>query len=214
MALLEPTLSPNLSIAHVHVHVMHSDELICAGVAAILEHSGYLRVSRRKSPSFDKVDVNIIVTDYESGIDLCVALKHTSSAPCVLMLTPHKTDGAVRRALESGVAGYLPQSCTAQELMLAVHALQDGQRYISDAVAHCVLNSLERIKLTTRETDVLELIAQAYSDKAIARALGIANGTVKTHVKNMLSKLNATTRTHAVVLASNLGLISIESPRV
>jgi DNA-binding NarL/FixJ family response regulator len=125
-----------------------------------------------------------------------------------LVLTHHDKEGTVRRALDSGVHGYVLQNCTEDELTQAVRALGDGGCYLSEPVARCVADSRGRSALTMRETDVLKLLGKGYCNKAIARELGIAPGTVKTYVKGVLGKLNATARTHAVVLASERGLIS------
>src|SRR5205085_4074433 len=82
-----------------------------------------------------------------------------------------------------------------------------GIRYLSEAVSRSVAASLGRASLTERETDVLQLLAEGCCNKLIARRLGIGVGTVKTHVKGVMSKLDATARTHAVVVAAARGLI-------
>ncbi|RZA34551.1 MAG: response regulator transcription factor [Lysobacteraceae bacterium] len=81
------------------------------------------------------------------------------------------------------------------------------QRYLSESMTRSVADSLTRESLTGRETDVLQLLAQGCCNKSIARKLGIGVGTVKTHVKGVMSKLDATARTHAVVVATQRGLI-------
>jgi two-component system NarL family response regulator len=80
-------------------------------------------------------------------------------------------------------------------------------RYLSAELSRCVADSFTRIGLTSRETDVLQLLAQGQCNKSIARELGIGVGTVKTHVKGLFDKLGATARTHAVVLATRRGLV-------
>jgi DNA-binding NarL/FixJ family response regulator len=192
----------------VQVHIMHADPVLRAGIAAILAHREDMRLSLPEAPSYSSSGVAVIVTDHQGGIDLCRQRRHASS-PRVLVLTQHDKEGAVRQALDAGVHGYLLQSCAPDELVKAVCALRDGQRYLSETVARCVADSVGRSELTVRETDVLKLLGKGYCNKTIARELGIAPGTVKTYVKGVLGKLNATARTHAVVLASERGLISM-----
>lgn len=194
-----------------HVHILHADPVLRAGIAAILASRSDMRLSLPEAPACaHSGDVAVIVTDYQGGVALCGQRRHPA-APRVLVLTAQDKEGAVRLALDAGVQGYLLQSCTADELVQAVLALRAGQRYLSETVARCVADSLGRSELTSRETDVLQLLGKGYCNKTIARELGIAPGTVKTYVKGVLGKLNATARTHAVVLASERGLIRMEA---
>jgi DNA-binding NarL/FixJ family response regulator len=89
-----------------------------------------------------------------------------------------------------------------------VTALSQGQRYLAHSVSRRIADSLTRERLTTRETQVLNLLTTGSCNKAIAKELGIAVGTVKVHVKGILEKLDATTRTHAVIVAAQRGLVS------
>ena len=130
----------------------------------------------------------------------------------VLLVTHEGKDGEVRRAIASGVHGYLVQSEAPAELSTAVLYLSDGQRYLSGSVQRCMADSDSQSELTRREDDVLQLMGQGYCNKLIARTLGISLGTVKSHVKAVLEKLNATARTHAVVIAAQRGMIGNEPP--
>jgi DNA-binding NarL/FixJ family response regulator len=190
------------------VHIMHADPVMTAGLHAILAERPELRVTTHLcQPEAQRV-ARVLVADYDSGIALARqpvpdAFRH----PGVLIVTQLDKEWEVRIAMDAGVHGYVLQSCSPDELQKAVTALSQGQRYLSESVTRSVADSLSRETLTGRETDVLQLLAQGCCNKSIARKLGIGVGTVKTHVKGVMSKLDATARTHAVVVATQRGLI-------
>lgn len=189
------------------VHIMHTDAVVAAGLDAILSAFGDMRPSVHAAGPRAAAHGNaeVIVTDYRGGIELCGGER---AGPPVLIVTQHDKEWAVRQALDSGVHGYLLQSFTPDELVHAVRSLQGGKRYLCDAVAHNAVAGQSRAELTPRETDVLKLLSKGHCNKLIARELDIGIGTVKTHLKNLMAKLNATARTHAVVLAAERGIIS------
>jgi DNA-binding NarL/FixJ family response regulator len=190
------------------VHIMHADPVMTVGLHAILSELPELRVSTSlRQPEGQRV-ARVLVADYDTGIALArrpmpEALRH----PSVLIVTQLDKEWEVRIAMDAGVHGYVLQSCSPDEVQKAVGALAQGQRYLTESVTRSVADSLSRETLTGRETDVLQLLAQGCCNKSIARKLGIGVGTVKTHVKGVMSKLDATARTHAVVVATQRGLI-------
>jgi len=188
------------------VHIMHADPIMTVGMHAILAEKSALRVtSHLRQPEAQRV-ARVLVADYDTGVALA-RQGGPGPGPGVLVVTQFDKEWEVRIAMDAGVAGYLPQSCGPDELGHAVGLLVRGQRYLSESMTRSVAESLTREALTGRETDVLELLAQGCCNKSIARKLGIGVGTVKTHVKGVMSKLDATARTHAVVVATQRGLI-------
>ena len=190
------------------VHIMHADPVMTVGLHAILAELPELRVtSCLRQPEGQRV-ARVLVADYDTGVALArrpmpEALRH----PAVLIVTQLDKEWEVRIAMDAGVHGYVLQSCSPDELQKAAISLAQGQRYLTESVTRSVADSLSRENLTGRETDVLQLLAQGCCNKSIARKLGIGVGTVKTHVKGVMSKLDATARTHAVVVATQRGLI-------
>ena len=190
------------------VHIMHADPVMTVGLHAILAELPELRVSTSlRQPEGQRV-ARVLVADYDTGLALArrpmpEALRH----PAVLIVTQLDKEWEVRIAMDAGVHGYVLQSCSPEEVQKAVTTLAQGQRYLTESVTRSVADSLSRETLTGRETDVLQLLAQGCCNKSIARKLGIGVGTVKTHVKGVMSKLDATARTHAVVVATQRGLI-------
>ena len=189
------------------IHIMHADPIMTVGIHAVLADQPGLRVTTHlRQPEAQRV-ARVLVTDYDNGVALARQAGAASQAPGVLVVTQFDKEWEVRLAMDAGVAGYLPQSCGPDELAHAVELLVRGQRYLSESMTRSVADSLTREALTGRETDVLQLLAQGCCNKSIARKLGIGVGTVKTHVKGVMSKLDATARTHAVVVATQRGLI-------
>ncbi|WP_338761958.1 response regulator transcription factor [Massilia sp. METH4] len=191
------------------VHIMHADAVMAAGIHALLAERGEFHLTLQERQPHGQAHARVIVADYDSGITLARQLSadRFGAAPRVLIVTQLDKEWQVRTAMDSGVHGYLLQGCSAEELLRAVQQLSQGMRYLAEAVTRCVADSLSRETLTGRETDVLQLLAKGCCNKSIARELGIGVGTVKTHVKGLMSKLEATARTHAVVVAAQRGLI-------
>jgi len=186
------------------VHIVHADPAMSAGLFVLLAAQGEWRVSSEADDPSRRSLAQVLVADYATGIALA---RRCGVHQAVLIVSQLDKEWEVRTAMESGVQGYLHQSCSHDELARAVRQLVRGIRYLSEAVSRSVAASLSRATLTERETDVLELLAEGCCNKLIARRLGIGVGTVKTHVKGVMSKLDATARTHAVVVAAARGLI-------
>lgn len=192
------------------VLVMHAEPLIAVGLAAALRQvSGFaVRVPGDYRQPDEPVDV--IVADYQDGVHLATtpgARAPGLRAARVLVMTTHDREHEVRLALEAGVHGYLLLGCPIQELIAGVSALGRGSRYLCLAVAQRMAESLARESLTPREADVLRLLVRGHCNKSIAKQLGIAVGTVKAHVKAIMGKLNASSRTEAARVAAQRGLI-------
>lgn len=194
------------------VFISHSDEILCAGLAAILGESGLFEVASRWTSPHLPAHARVIVTDYQAG--LAVAREYGAPAdghPAVLVVTSFDKEFQVRGALDAGVHGYLTQNCPADELREAVRQLAQGLRYVSARFAASNAASVTRAVLTPRESQVLRLLGDGLCNKVIARELDIGVGTVKTHIKGLLTKLDAKARTHAVVIASQRGLLGADA---
>jgi DNA-binding NarL/FixJ family response regulator len=129
----------------------------------------------------------------------------------VIILTSFLEDDRLLPALQAGAAGYLLKNVEPEELARAIRTAARGGTLIDPAVAARLVETLsERVEqrpaLTAREQEVLRLIARGYPNKRIARELGIAEKTVKTHVSHVLAKLSVDDRTQAALYAARLGL--------
>ena len=199
------------------VDVSHVDPVVEAGLSAAL----------RKQADFEVADTDasdprtgasrhVVVTDYAAALALVAAQRANpfapSAPPAVLVMTTRHKESDIRRALEAGVRGYLLIGCSIDELVGAVRSLSAGMRHLSADAARLLADSIAREALTPREADVLALVVEGLGNKAIARALDVGIGTVKSHLRSIYGKLDATTRTEAVTMAERRGLLDHIEP--
>jgi DNA-binding NarL/FixJ family response regulator len=130
----------------------------------------------------------------------------------VLMLSMHDQPGYVRRAIELGAAGYLPKSASRGELVEAIEAAAGGGSYIHRELVEPLISELRPGakppgRLSPREHQVLQMIANGSENKQIARELGISEATVKTYVRGVFERLDVNSRAEAVAVGLRLGFI-------
>ncbi|MEG9433582.1 response regulator transcription factor [Terriglobus sp. ADX1] len=123
----------------------------------------------------------------------------------IVMLTTYAGDVNASRALKSGARGYLLKSMLRTDLVTTIRRVHAGRRHIPAEIAQDIAAHISADELTVRELDVLRAIAKGQSNKAVAISLRISEDTVKGHVRNVLSKLCANDRTHAVMIAMERG---------
>ncbi len=186
------------------IHVQHADPAMGIGLHAILSAHGEWRVTLESRDPGAGSGAAVLVADYAAGVELA---RRADTAARVLIVTQLDKESQVRKALADGVAGYVLQSCSPDELAEAVRRLSAGRSYLGKAIASYAADGRNRIALTGRETEVLQLLAEGCCNKSIARRLGIGVGTVKTHMKGLMHKLDATARIHVVAVAARRGLI-------
>ncbi len=149
------------------------------------------------------------------GLDVLRALRTAgSAAPAVVVLTTFQDDAELWDALRLGARGYLLKDVSLERLVGAIQAVHAGGTFIQPALTEKVARDLAAPdpgdpaeSLTTRETEVLRLMAAGFSNREIADALGMAEGTVKNHVSSILGKLGVKDRTRAVLTAIENGLV-------
>jgi two-component system NarL family response regulator len=124
-------------------------------------------------------------------------------------MTTYDGDEDIFQCLSQGAKGYLLKDAPRQEILSAIRAVSEDRPYTSSTVAAKALQRMAKPSLTQRELGVLQLVAQGRSNKDIARRLSITEGTAKTHVKAILTKLDAISRTEAVAVAHKRGLIHL-----
>jgi DNA-binding NarL/FixJ family response regulator len=127
----------------------------------------------------------------------------------LLIVTTYDGDEDIFRCLSQGAKGYLLKDAPRQEILSAIRAVSEDRPYASSSIAAKALQRMGRPSLTQRELDVLQLLAEGRSNKDIARRLNITEGTAKTHVKAILTKLDAISRTEAVAVAHKRGMIRL-----
>jgi DNA-binding NarL/FixJ family response regulator len=144
-----------------------------------------------------------------SGTDALIAIRSEFPNARVMLLTTSSGDIEIQRALRAGAAAYVLKSAAKDELLLVIRSVAAGRRHISPDVALSVAEHLGKEDLSPREIEVLELIREGNRNKQIADRLGIAETTVNFHIKNIVDKLQANDRTHAVTIALRRGLLQI-----
>jgi len=144
-----------------------------------------------------------------NGLDAIVAIRNEFSEARIIVLTTYRGDVQVLRALKAGARGYLLKGLLRKELLEAIRAVHAGEKRIPPEIASQLAEHAVDDTLTLREIDVLRLLAGGNANKLIADQLSITEDTVKGHVKNILSKLGANDRTHAVTIALKRGIIEL-----
>jgi len=149
-----------------------------------------------------------------SGIDAIVAIRSEYPAARIIVLTTYAGDALAQRALKAGAQAYVLKSHVRKDLLDTIRAVNAGQKKIDPEVAVELAGHTADDALTEREIEVLALIAAGNSNKLIADQLSITEDTTKSHVKNIMAKLGANDRTHAVTLALQRGIVELESNAV
>jgi DNA-binding NarL/FixJ family response regulator len=186
------------------IYLLHDCTIVRAGLRAILSGQPGLHVSA--SAQWPAADEDcVVIADYASVMQ---AARLPERRTRLMVFTSLRKECQVLRAMEAGVLGYLVQECAADDVLAGVRAAAQGNRYLCAAAKQGVLNSLGRQQLTPREEEVLHVLARGCPDKTIARELGIGLGTVKTHMKQLMHKLDAACRTQVVLAAFERGLLA------
>lgn len=180
-----------------------SDMALVAQVATGEEAIAQFRVHR---PDVTLMDLRL---PGMNGTDALIAIRADYPHARIIMLTTSEGDAEIQRALRAGAAGYVLKSTPKNELFAAIRNVHSGQREIPADVAARLAEHFGGDDLTSRELEVLALIRDGHRNKQIADKLKISEATVNFHIKNIVDKLGANDRTHAVTIAFRRGLMRI-----
>ena len=161
---------------------------------------------RLHRPDITLMDLRLPGTD---GTDALIAIRGEFPQARIIMLTTSDGDGDIQRAMRAGASGYILKSMHMDELLSVIRSVHAGRRHIPPEVAARLAEHLGDDDLTSRELDVLRLIRDGHRNKQIADRLAISENTVNFHIKNLVDKLQANDRTHAVTIALRRGLLQI-----
>jgi DNA-binding NarL/FixJ family response regulator len=161
---------------------------------------------RRHRPDITLMDLRLPGTN---GTDALITIRGEFPDARIIMLTTSDGDADIQRAMRAGAWGYILKSMPLEELLAVIRSVHLGRRHVPAEVAVRLAEHLGEEDLTTRELEVLRLIRDGYRNKQIADRLLIAETTVSFHIKNLVSKLGANDRTHAVTIALRRGLLHI-----
>jgi DNA-binding NarL/FixJ family response regulator len=203
----------------IRILLVDDHPLILAGLADTIANQPDLRVvgelddGQDVVASFEALRPDITIMDIAmprmNGLQALEALRRAHGNARVIMLTTLHGDHQMRRAIELGAAGFLMKHSLRKDLIDAIRAVHAGTRWIPAEVARTLAEHLGQSSLSEREIEVLRSASAGNSNKRIGHHLGIAEDTVKAHVRTILAKLDARDRTHAVAIAVKRGIISL-----
>ena len=202
----------------IKVLVVHEDPIVRAGLLAALGRRSDMSALDYGSADRDVDEPqrifmrpDVIVASYAHAIRYAERTStepHGVARPKLVIVMGNDIEWEVRRAIDIGVKGYLLTGCSLETLVTGIKTAHAGGRYFSPGVMERLAESLSAEPLTGREEAVLELVVDGLCNKAIAAKLGVALGTVKTHLKAIFDKLRVESRTQAVIAAARRGLVT------
>jgi DNA-binding NarL/FixJ family response regulator len=203
----------------IRVLAVDDHPLLRDGIAALLgseedmELIGEASNGREALELFRKYQPNITLMDLQmpdmNGIDAIGAIRGEFPEARIIVLTTHPGDVQVSRALKAGARAYLMKGELRKELLETIRAVHAGQKRLSPEIAAEIAEHATDGALTPREIDVLRLVAAGNANKEIGVRLALTEVTIKSHVRNILAKLGANDRTHAVTIALKRGIIDL-----
>ncbi len=212
----------------IRVVLVDDQTLIRQGVRSLLALSDDIEVVGEASDGQEALEIvpqlkpDVLLLDLRmpnmNGLQVLEALAERDQQPPTLILTTFDDDELVLGGIRAGAKGYLLKDVALEDLLDAVRTLASGNTLVNPAITDRLLKGLKGHStefsaleqpeaMTGRETEILRLMAGGYSNKEIARALDVAEGTIKNHVSNILSKMGVRDRTRAVLKAIEAGLI-------
>jgi DNA-binding NarL/FixJ family response regulator len=193
-------------IARLGVSTIVNEQPDMAVVAQAVNGQQAVNLYRQHRPDLSLIDMFMPVM---SGLEAIAAILAEFPEARFVALSTYSGEEDIRRAFVAGVHSYLTKDVLDDELIQAIRAVHNGEKYIPPPIAHALAVQLPRPNLSGRELEVLNAIVQGQSNKQIAYTLSICEDTVKHHVKNILSKLGAGDRTHAATVAILRGTIHL-----
>ena len=193
--------------------------LLRKGIAALVNGEPDLKLVAEASNGNEAIDAfrshrpDVTLMDIQmpevDGIDAIDRIRREFPDARIIVLTTYSGDTQVLRALKAGARGYILKGHVHKELLDAIRAVHAGQKRIPQEIAAQLADHATDDALTEREIDVLKLVAAGNANKQIADQLSIGEATVKSHVSNILSKLGANDRSHAVTIGLKRGIIDL-----
>jgi DNA-binding NarL/FixJ family response regulator len=203
------------------IRIMTVDDhpLLREGIAAVLEGQAGLELVAEASTGEEAIEryrqlrPDLTLMDLQmpgmGGIAAIEAIRAEFPDARILVLTTYRGDVQALRAFRAGAQGYLLKSELRKDMLSTITQMMDGKRRVPDEIASEIAGHANDDELTPRETQVLTHVATGAANRDVATILGIAEETVKAHMKSILAKLQANDRTHAVAIALRRGIIEL-----
>ena len=203
----------------IRIIVADDHPVVCSGLAAIISTQPDMKVVAQAANGKEAVDLyrkhqpDVTLMDLRmpilGGVEAIRAIREFSDKGHFIVLTTYQGDADIQKALSAGALAYLLKGMPHGELLKAIRSVHLGVRYLPAEVQTTLATRPPGPQLSTREMDILRLIYGGLSNKQIADSLGITEGTVKWHVNIILSRLNVSDRTQAVVAALHRGIMEL-----
>lgn len=195
--------------------------LVRKGIASILANEADMELvgeannGREAVELFKEFKPDVVLMDLRmpelDGTSATRMIRQEAPDAKIIALTSYDGDQDIYRALEAGVRGYILKEMVHTEVVRAIRTVHSGKRLMPQEVAERLSEYFPQVALTPREVEVLGLVAKGMANKEIATRLGTASGTVKMHIQNILAKLGASDRTHAVTIAMERGILHLNA---
>jgi DNA-binding NarL/FixJ family response regulator len=202
----------------IRVLIVDDHPVVREGLAAMISSQPDMELAGEASEGeqavglFQRMHPDVTLIDARlpgmSGAETIRTIRRIDPEARVLVLSSYSADEDIRRCLEAGASGYLTKDVLRTELLKAIRAVCRGQQYLTADLAARLAARRSAPELISREREILLLITKGLTNREIAELLGIAEGTVRIHVSNLLAKLGVSDRTEAAVEAVRRGLVA------
>jgi DNA-binding NarL/FixJ family response regulator len=205
--------------SEIRVLVVDDHPVVRMGLSSMLDSQAGIKVVGKAASAMEALaSVNsmrpdVVLMDLRmpemDGVDAIVALRAADPSIKILVLTNYQMDEDIFNALQAGALGYLVKSAPQEEVVKAIHTVEQGRAFVPAAIAAKLAERVSRSTLSSRENEVLKLVARGLTNKEIGSILFISDKTVRNHVISVMDKLEAKDRTEAVTIAIRRGMLRI-----
>ncbi len=205
----------------IRILIVDDHPVVLAGLTSMLGTQAQMEVAGSASSGEEALEMlrgvtaDLLLIDLRmpglNGIDTLHALKRAKIDIRVIILTSFETDEDIYRAVQAGAQGYLLKDAPQSDMIEAIRTVHSGKRYFPRHIASRLAERMMRTNLTTREQEVLQMLARGLTNKEIGKALDISSNTVRNHVNSIIEKMEVSDRTEAATTAILRGMIEVHN---